>query len=61
MIRLRETGDGELIYYRIRYEPSLPLGVLSISQPELTSVVNRRKWTGSEGGRGQKQIWRQSG
>ena len=50
-----ETGDGELIYYRIRYEPSLPLGALSISQPELTSVVNRRKWTGSEGGRGRSK------
>ena len=51
----QEPSDDEMFVCVLEYEAALPLGPLRLDARRMSSVVSRRKWTGSEGGRGRSR------
>ncbi len=52
-----EAGSsGELVFFEFEYEIKWPIELFTLGAYELSSVVNRRKWVGSEGGRGRDKF-----
>ena len=50
------SGDDEAMFRAVlKYEISLPFSIYSIRSMEQTSIVNRRAWIGSKGGRGRSK------
>lgn len=47
--------DSELINFKVEYEPYFPLKLRLLSAGRLSSVTSRRKWIGSDGGRGRSK------
>ncbi len=50
-----ENAGSDMVYYKLEYEPVYPLGILKLDSYMLSSVTNRRKWIGSDGGRGRSK------
>ena len=48
-------ADENMIHIELVSRMRLPRGLFSLPQRELRSIVNRRAWTGADGGRGRDQ------
>lgn len=47
--------QNDMIEMELRYDMRLPFSIFGIDSIPMSSVVNRRAWTGTEGGRGKDQ------
>ncbi len=50
-----EGADSDLFYAKLNYELELPFSLFEIAPVKKSLVVNRRAWTGSDGGRGRSK------
>ena len=50
-----EASEADMIFYRVEYEGAFHAGFPGLRY-KLSSVTNRRKWIGSEGGRGRDRF-----
>ncbi len=50
-----EGSDPDMFYAKLEYEPELPFLGYQVAAGQKSLVVNRRAWTGSDGGRGRSK------
>ena len=51
----KATSD-EMVFFELKYKIKWPISLFDTGSYSLSSIVNRRKWIGSEGGRGRDKF-----